>query len=268
MKNLIKLLTTISILSVISLSSSPIFAQKHAKKASSKNSFQSSNYSTLNSIKEAGDWKFGADFGMTLDSRSTSITGTTDPIFIMLGSLSGFSPFVNLYADYSIAKTIGLQTKVCWDYSSVSASKDVIENGVKLNTKLGAHVGTIGISFSIRYDVLQNLFFTAGPSMNFAIGNTTATTDIKILTQGKTFADGSQVARAETQESGSSKPAFGLEIGGGYRITLSNTIDLVPRATFQLFPSMGSETSFPDGGQASTSTATRFQFSCGLMIGL
>ncbi len=269
MKNLIKVLTAVSIFAVINCPAQLSFAQKHSKRTHSDNvnSYMPTNHSNYISNSDEGKWKFGADFGLTYGVASSTITGTTDPLMTMLSSMSGFSPSLNTYADYSATESIGIQAKFGWERINGSTSSDYTTEEAKVNSAVSTGQSYIDIGISLRYDVNKNVFLTAGPRVYLPVGSRTVIQDDKILTPGITFGDGTQSRHEETLIQ-TSKSTFGLEIGGGYRFNFSNSVAFVPRASFQFFPASGSPTAIQAGGQVSPSSAIRFQFSAGIMAGL
>jgi len=238
-----KIIAVVSVLCALSFVSTNSFAQKHSKKHSD-NYFSAPSHTYSNSSYYSGnsDWKIGGDFGM---------------MFSFLKASSGVSPFANVLADYSTSHNFGIEAKLNLTRASNSGAYGDLGSSVK--TTVGVAQTTIGLGISVRYDFSKNVFMTAGPRLYLPVGSMTLSVDQN---------DGGHTQHGETTLDGVSSTAFGIEIGAGYRFNLTNSMQIVPRVSYQFLSGSGTETSIGNGLSISPSTASCFQISVGIMSSL
>ncbi|MEP7234874.1 MAG: outer membrane beta-barrel protein [Ignavibacteriota bacterium] len=241
MKIITNIIIGITAFAVINCASTLSFAQKHSKKSNTDtySSAPSRNYSNYSNNSSVSDWKFGGDFGANL-------------IFLTRSSGAGIT--LNTYADYAVSNNIGIEAKLGWVRASNSA--DYSNPGSSTKKTLGLSQSSIGIGVSVRYDFSKNVFMTAGPRVYVPVGSLTVSADVTSALNHR---------HEEATFDGISTTAFGIEIGAGYRINVTNSIQIVPRASYQFVPSTGSNADLGGGLALTSSSVHSFQFSVGMM---
>lgn len=193
----------------------------------------------------------------------------------VLGSGTGISPELGLFADVRIAPRLGLQFRVAYDAKSASntMSDGIVEGTIVQEGTVDGGTpyteGTVESHYSIamsavslgilaRVNIAPNLFATVGPIANIAMGDVTRTDrltvkepeDFNILVDYEGVPGMYKEVTRETTVSQNMLPAvgagnyegstystsrIGLEIGLGYRFPLSNTVYLAPNIRYQYF---------------------------------
>lgn len=217
-------------------------------------------------------WRLGLEAGINYSMASRDITGpiATSPIMAFTSG-SGISPLFGIYAEVEVSSSIAIGARVLYDMKSFGNTKtdatlDCIildEYGSIINTStanLDAEytqtINYVTINPLIRWSVADRFFVHLGPVLQFAASDV-ETKIVQTMDAGEIcrFNFGTPDSSTTFSSTGTeaADPSFrvGLDVGLGYRIALSKTIDLVPRVGYQfMFTPYGKEETGIDASNA------------------
>lgn len=224
-------------------------------------------------------WRLGLEAGINYSMASRDITGpiATSP-FLAFSSGSGISPLFGIYAEVELSSSIAIGARVLYDMKSFGNTKTdatldcivideygsiVNASTANINTEYTSTINYVTINPLIRWSVADRFFVHLGPVLQVAASD--------IQTEVTNTMDADEICRFDlglptesTQRTGrdtvAADPSFrvGLDLGIGYRIALSKTIDLVPRVGYQfMFTPYGKEETGIDGTNAIMSPPER-----------
>ncbi len=237
----------------------------------------------------------GIEGGLNINMYSGDITFNGDNTILnqqrlpttydLMKDGTGLSPHIGIFADFSVARNMGVVVRVAWDrkyfensgtgidYNNVDPYPEV---PVGIDWNVTANYFTISGLF--RYNFNDNFFLTAGPIIHLL----TDDLEYKSETNPKNASD-ITIWQRNFDESFSSvtqeKTRFGLEVGVGYKFPIARKIFLVPQARFQLmlsqtykddfiFGDLNSNTLYDTGEPVFTWFENRTQHSIQLALAL
>jgi len=224
-------------------------------------------------------WRLGLEAGINYSMASRDITGLieTSPL-LAFSTGSGISPLFGIYAEVELTPSIAIGTRVLYDMKSFGNTKsdatlDCIildEYGVvvnastaNLNAEYTQTVNYVTINPLIRWSVADRFFVHLGPVLQFATSDI-ETKIVQTMDDGEIcrFNFGTPDSSTTFTSTGTdpADPSFrvGLDLGLGYRIPLTKTIDLVPRVGYQfMFTPYGKEETGIDASNAIMSPPER-----------
>jgi len=224
-------------------------------------------------------FRLGIEAGVNYSMASRDITGTvaTSP-FNTFSTGSGISPLVGIYAEVELSPRIAIGARFLYDMKSVGATKTdvttdcliidsfgnpVSTSSANLDARYTQKVSYVTINPLIRVSLTERLFLHVGPVLQFAVSKT-ETEIVQTMDEGDTcrfnFGTPTESIQQTTNDTSATDPSsrFGLDLGIGYRIALSKTIDLVPRVGYQyMFTAYGLESSDVDTSNAIMSPPAR-----------
>jgi hypothetical protein len=226
---------------------------------------------------------FDAGLNINMFSQPYTLNGpaiTQSPEEV-LKSGSGVSPAIGVFIDVPVSSSVGIQARFGYDgkwfsnttqgfivappsnndVTQVDGFPDFVD--MEVRAKASWLLNTIGAAVIARIDVAPNIFITAGPIMQFQLGNLTRTDHLSQVGPTGTFIavdyngirdQFSEITRETTfaqnflpaigpQVDGNGNPTYvgreyetmrlGLEFGIGYRHDLSPTMFIAPSLRYQ-----------------------------------
>lgn len=199
--------------------------------------------------------RVGFETGLNYSMLSRSIDGIIDTSpLVPFRSSSGVSVLYGLYAELELSPSVALGLRMMVDPKNVVGSKDGIlqdcveldEFGVPQKTTVASMRGEVkqsqmfvAIAPNVRISITDVLFVQVGPNIQIPVNHIKSTAtyvidaaDPCLFNLGMPNASKTQVVESESTDHPSVR--FGIDAALGYRIRLSENIDLVPRAGYQL----------------------------------
>jgi hypothetical protein len=210
---------------------------------------------------------------------SRDITGpiATSPL-LAFSSGSGISPMFGIYTEVELSSSFAIGARVLYDMKSFGNTKTdatldciiideygsiVNTSTANLNTEYTQTINYVTINPLIRWSVADRFFVHIGPVLQFAASDV-ETELIQTMDDGEICRfnfgtpDSSMTLTTTTTEAADPSFRVGLDLGIGYRIPLSKTIDLVPRVGYQfMFTPYGKEEVGTDASNAIMSPPER-----------
>lgn len=211
----------------------------------------------------------GLEAGANFNFFSQAIDGTWEesPYNVYDQGL-GVSPFFGLYADIGLSESFGIGVRILYDRKSFGNSQDealldcFVENQgytvAPISVEYTESVSYVTINPVLRWQATPQFFVHLGPVIQFAVDSLSNTTTFTVdESEACRFYYGTpqESTTLTTEGSAAADPStrFGIDVGLGYRIPLSSTIDLVPRLGYQLmFTPYSQDVEFLDDSRANT----------------
>ena len=211
----------------------------------------------------------GLEAGANFNFFSQTIEGTWDESpYNVYGDGFGVTPLFGIYADIGISESIGIGVRLLYDMKSFGASQNealldcFIENQgytvVPVSIEYTESISYLTINPVLRWQATPEFFVHIGPVIQIAVDSLTNTTTYTV-DESETcrffYGTPQESTTLTTEGSAEADPStrFGLDLGLGYRIALSSTIDLVPRLGYQLmFTPYAQDIEFLDDSRANT----------------
>jgi hypothetical protein len=210
----------------------------------------------------------GIEGGINFNMFSQDIIWEKDPntgqdyvqhgtIFDGLGSATGISPHVGIFAGFDFSSTIGVLLRLAYDNKYVNKSLTGTDYSYNAISGFTEHPMKVDVSMNASYlsftpllkiQATPDLFFTVGPTLQFLLGDVetkwspTVTDNSAFLNEflfwqsmgfGSTYSETITIKDAGS-DSVAYTPRLGLEAGIGYKIPISNNIFIVPQIRYQL----------------------------------
>lgn len=205
---------------------------------------------TSTSSKKKLPWILGLEVGMNANFFNGSLQGTLENSpYNAFQSGSGFSPFFGLYFEVPLSKSISIGMRALYDMKSFGNSVENAEqecedfntgqfNIALLTSEYEEKINYVTINPLVRWESNSGFFVQLGPVIQLAV-DSVRTTVTQTINEDETCRfnfgtpEESLVRTVESAGEASKKTRFGVDVGVGYRLALSSTIDLVPRIGYQ-----------------------------------
>ena len=211
----------------------------------------------------------GLEAGANFNFFSQTIDGTWDESpYNVYGDGFGVSPLIGIYADISLSESFGIGVRILYDMKSFGNTQDealldcfIEDQGytvAPVSVEYTESVSYVTINPVLRWQETPQFFVHFGPVIQFAVDSLSNTTTFTVdESEACRFFYGTpqESTTLTTEGSAAADPStrFGIDVGLGYRIPLSSTIDLVPRLGYQLmFTPYSQEVEFLDDSRANT----------------
>ena len=223
--------------------------------------------------------RVGVEAGMNYSMASRTVDGIveTSPLVITRTG-SGVSPLYGIFAEFELSPSVALGLRMMMDPKRVSSSRDGIlqdcvvldEYGVPQQVSVSRMRGEfkqsqtfITLAPNVRVSITDRLFAHVGPTVQIPVDHIQGTVtyvideaDPCVFNFGQPDASKTQTIDAESSDHPSMR--LGLDAALGYRLPLSENIDLVPRLGFQLmFTPFDNPTSGEDASRELTDPPAR-----------
>ncbi|MBI3260284.1 MAG: outer membrane beta-barrel protein [Ignavibacteriae bacterium] len=208
--------------------------------------------SSSNSSSSSTPIMLGIEGGINYNMFSQTMSGIVpNSRFAVFESGSGVSPFIGAFVDIGLAHNLGLQIKLAYDQKNFSNTKDAIRTCQYIDPILGPQVTNanvtgeftnsityIDITPQLRWNITPEFFILVGPTAHIKIGSASQTFTETISSDGACFYNFGLPTQSKTFQVSSDSVAvtstrFGAQIDVGYKIPLSPSIFLVPKAGIQ-----------------------------------
>ena len=205
----------------------------------------------------------GPEVGANFNFFSQPVAGTFEnSTYNVLESGFGVSPFVGLYAEVGVSRTIGIGARLYYDAKSYSNSIDAKQECqlpvegfgdpfvlADLTAEYCTSVNYITVNPLIRWQPITRLFFHFGPVVQFGMGQITTTTTLSVSEDSECLfnpgtVDESRTQTVEAKIDHVNSIRAGIDLGVGYRFPVAKDIDIVPRLGYQFIV-----TKLAEGGQ-------------------
>lgn len=229
----------------------------------------------------------GIDAGINYSFFSQSISAEVLqalPALKVFESGSGIAPLVQAYVDIGIHRSVGIQLKIGYDAKKFGNEEtntqdcEVLGGSstiATINNEYTTSPAFIALGVLARIDLTERFVGTIGPIVHFASGKPLQKVTRTIQSPDNCYfnigtPEQSRSIHAEGEIESTTSPRFGMELGLGYKIPLTPSITLVPKAGFQFFFSKAFDEKQSEDGQTSAANARLHsaQFSIGLLFGL
>jgi len=271
-----RLFTQFLTCTLIFLSATTLFAQEDVLRPRGRPSTEGTTQSQSRSRSRL-PIVVGFDAGLNINMFSQPYTlngpAITQSPEEVLKSGSGVSPAIGVFIDVPVSSSVGIQARFGYDgkwfsnttQSVIDATITGTSTVIDMETESSASwtLNTLGVALLARIDVAQNVFITAGPLLQFQMGDLVRTDRFTKIGPDNTIIsvdyDGASGAFDEiTRESifaqnflpaigpqvdGNGNPTYvgreyetmrlGLEFGIGYRHDLSPTMFIAPSLRYQ-----------------------------------
>ncbi len=223
---------------------------------------------TSSSSKKKLPWILGLEAGMNVNFYNGSLQGTLENSpYNAFQSGSGFSPFFGLYFEVPLSKSISIGMRALYDMKSFGNSVENAEqecqdfisgqfNVALLTLEYDEKINYVTLNPLVRWESTSGFFVQLGPVIQFAVDSVNSTVT-RTINEDETCRfnfgtpDESRVQTIESTGEASNPTRFGVDLGVGYRMALSSTIDLVPRIGYQwMLTPYGDDTAGIDDSQA------------------
>ncbi len=223
--------------------------------------------------------RVGFETGLNYSMLSRTVDGIIDTSpFALTRSGSGVSVLYGLYAELQLSPSVALGLRMMVDPKKVYASRDGIlqdcvildEYGVPQQTTVASMSGDfkqsqmfVALTPTVRVSITDRLFAQVGPTIHIPISHIKSTFTLVIDPDDQclfNFGKPNASKTSTTEDESTEHPAIriGLDAALGYRFPLSESIDLVPRAGFQLmFTTFDNATSGVDASRELTDPPAR-----------
>lgn len=211
------------------------------------------------SSSTVGSIVFGPEAGLNVNFFSSDLTRdraiSRSPEDVLKSGL-GVSYNIGLFADFPIAKTMGIQARVAWDnkqYSnSISADIDAVTQpgpvviagqspvvSMQTTADVQFSMNTVAAAVLLRFDITEQFFATVGPYATFLVGDAIRTDKLTWVGPENTW------------------------INVDYEGTTGQYIEISRESNFapNFLPAIGSD---PNAYSASTYSSTRVGFELGV----
>lgn len=205
---------------------------------------------TTTSSRKKLPWILGLEGGMNVNFQNGSLQGTLENSpYNAFQSGSGFSPFFGLYFEVPLSKSISIGMRALYDMKAFGNSIENAEqecedlvggqfNVALLTFEYDEKISYVTLNPLIRWEATSGFFVHLGPVIQFAVDSihSTVTRTINEDEECRFNFGTPEESRVQTIESSgeaSNPTRFGVDLGVGYRLPLSPTIDLVPRVGYQ-----------------------------------
>lgn len=194
----------------------------------------------------------GIEGGINYNMFSQTMSGLVpDSRFAVFESGSGISPFFGAFVDIGLTNNLGLQIKFAYDKKDFGNTKDAIRTCEYFDPILGPQVTNtnvtgeytnsityIDITPQLRWNITPEFFILVGPTAHIKAGNASQTFTETISSNGECYYNVGQPTQSKTFQINSDSVAvtstrFGAQIDIGYKIPLTSSIFLVPKAGIQ-----------------------------------
>lgn len=205
---------------------------------------------TTTSSKKKLPWILGLEGGMNINFFNGSLQGTLENSpFNAFQNGSGFSPFFGLYFEIPVSKNISIGMRALYDMKSFGNSVENAEieceiqntgqyNIALMTSEFEEKINYVTINPLVRWESGSGFFLQVGPVIQIAVDSVRSTITQTINEDQECrfnygTADESAVRVIESAGEANKPTRFGVDLGVGYRMALSPTIDLVPRIGYQ-----------------------------------